>query len=60
MEIPSLSPELAALFAASTGVGVLMMLAGIQKSMLEWRHRRRSCPACGRTIDGRVCRGCTA
>ena len=50
-----LTPELAGLVAATTGVGVLMALAGIEKSMLEWRHPRRQCPACGRKIQRRVC-----
>ena len=52
------TPELTAIFAATTGVGFLMLMAGVQKSMLEWKARRRCCPSCGRSIDGRVCRGC--
>ena len=55
-----LAPELATLFLLTTGVGYLMMLAGVHKSMLQWRSRRRACPACGRTIDGRVCGPCTS
>lgn len=53
-----MSPQLATLFAATTGVGFLMILAGVQKSLLEWRNRRRSCPSCGRLVEGRVCRAC--
>lgn len=52
-----LTPQIAAVFAVTTGVGFLMMLSGIQKSLLEWRQRRRTCPACGRQIHGRTC-GC--
>ena len=48
------SPYLAALLA-STGVGVLMVLSGIQKSALEWRRRARTCPSCGHAISGRTC-----
>ncbi|HSL66089.1 MAG TPA: hypothetical protein VK874_15650 [Gaiellaceae bacterium] len=55
-----MTPQLAGLFAATTGVGFLMMLMGVQKSMLEWRGRRRSCPSCGRRIEGRVCGACTS
>jgi hypothetical protein len=55
-----MSPELAALFAATTGVGFLMMWAGVQKSLLEWRQRRRPCPSCGREIEGRVCSACSS
>ena len=51
-------PQLAGLFAATTGVGFLMVFLGVQKSTLEWRRRRRQCPSCGRTIAGRTC-GCT-
>ena len=54
-----MTPQLAALFAATTGVGFLMLLAGVQKSLLEWRNRRRHCPSCGRLLEGRVCRVCT-
>jgi hypothetical protein len=54
-----LSPQLVAVFAVTTGVGFLMMVSGVQKSMLEWRQRRRTCPSCGRQIAGRNC-GCNA
>ena len=54
-----LSPELIGLFAATTGVGYLMMTMGVQRSLLEWRARRRSCPSCGRLIERRVCTACT-
>ena len=36
-------------------VGFLMMVAGVHKSMLEWRHKRRHCPSCGRILESRVC-----
>jgi hypothetical protein len=55
-----LDPQLAALFAATTGAGFLMIVAGVHKSMLEWRHRRRRCPSCGRILDSAVCRSCTS
>ena len=55
----SLSPELVALFATSTGVGLLMIVAGVQKNALEWRRRRRSCPSCGRVIESQRC-ACTS
>ena len=52
----NLDPGIALLFATTTGAAFLMMMAGIQKRALEWRHRRRVCPSCGRRIDGRTCR----
>ena len=52
----TLDPELAVLFATTTGAAFLMMKAGVQKRALEWRQRKRHCPSCGRRIEGRVCR----
>ena len=54
----TLDPHVATLAAATLGVGWLMALAGIQKSALEWRRRRRICPSCGREIQARVCSSC--
>jgi hypothetical protein len=36
-------------------VGYAMVYAGIHKSALEWRRRRRTCPSCGRQIVARTC-----
>ncbi len=55
----TLTPELAVLFATTTGVGLLMVFSGVQKSALEWRRRRRACPSCGRIIETRRC-ACTS
>jgi hypothetical protein len=55
----ALTPQFAAAFVVTTGVGFLMILSGVQKSLLEWRQRRRTCPSCGRHINGRTC-GCNA
>jgi hypothetical protein len=49
-----ITPQIAALLA-STGVGVWMAVAGVQKSALEWKRRKRICPSCGRHIIGRTC-----
>jgi hypothetical protein len=50
-----------ALFAVLTlAVAWLMLQAGIQKSALEWRRRRRTCPSCGREIIARTCPCSTA
>jgi hypothetical protein len=53
-----LTPQVIALLTC-TGAAVWMALAGMHKNALEWRRRRRNCPSCGRTIDGRVCAKCT-
>ena len=45
------------LLVSTAGVGVLMSLAGLQKSALEWKRRRRICPSCGHELRGRAC-GC--
>ena len=47
------------LVVATLAVGWLMAMAGLQKSALEWRRRRRICPSCGREIEHRVCSSCT-
>jgi hypothetical protein len=45
----------AALVAASTAAGFLMLRAGLAKSALELKRRRRTCPSCGRHIERRTC-----
>jgi hypothetical protein len=50
-----------AIVAVSTlGAGWLMLSAGLQKSALERRRRRRVCPSCGREIQARICPTCTS
>ena len=40
-------------------VGGLMALSGLEKSVLERKRRRRTCPSCGRALEhGRTC-GCS-
>jgi hypothetical protein len=36
-------------------VGVLMMKAGIEKKMLEWRKTERTCAGCGKRLSRPVC-----
>jgi len=50
-----LDPHMAILAASIAGVGFLMSMAGLQKSALEWRRRRRVCPSCGTGLRGRTC-----
>jgi hypothetical protein len=52
-------PHVIMLAAVSLGTGWLMMKAGLAKSALEFRRRRRICPSCGRTIETRVCSICS-
>jgi recombinational DNA repair protein RecR len=52
----ALTPQLLAL---TTGVGAVMILVGLRRGLLEFRKARRTCPSCGRLIDGPVCRRCT-
>ncbi|MGH3049959.1 MAG: hypothetical protein ACRDLK_07360 [Gaiellaceae bacterium] len=51
-------PHIAVLAATTLGVGWLMAKAGLQKSALEWRKRRRVCPSCGREIHAAICSNC--
>jgi hypothetical protein len=47
--------ETALLLASSTSVGVLMMKAGVEKKMLEWRRSERTCAGCGKRLSRPVC-----
>jgi hypothetical protein len=49
-------PQIAALAALVMAVGWTMTFSGLKKHMLEPKQRKRVCPACGRLIQGRVCR----
>lgn len=48
-------PHLAMLIVSTAGVGLWMSLAGMHKSALEWKRRRRICPSCGHELRGRHC-----
>jgi len=54
----TLNLHIAMVAVLTLGVGWMMMSAGLQKSALEWRQRRRICPSCGRQIHARVCTTC--
>jgi ribosomal protein L37AE/L43A len=54
-----LDPNTVMVAVVTTGVGYLMVVAGLHKSMLERRRSTRSCPSCGRTIHARVCSFCS-
>jgi hypothetical protein len=48
-----LDPHVITLAAATLGAGWLMAYAGLSKSALELKRRRRICPSCGRQITAR-------
>jgi hypothetical protein len=48
-------PHFTFLLVSTACVGVLMSVAGLQKSALEWKRRRRICPSCGRRLRGGHC-----
>jgi recombinational DNA repair protein RecR len=52
-------PNIVILALLTSGAGYLMVVAGLHKSLLEWRKSGRSCPSCGRAIHGRVCSFCS-
>jgi hypothetical protein len=51
----TIDPHTAGFLAASTAAGFLMLRAGLAKSALELKRRRRTCPSCGRQIERRTC-----
>ena len=52
--------NLVMLAVVTLAVGYIMTVAGLQKSALEWKRRRRICPSCGHEIRARVCATCTS
>jgi NADH pyrophosphatase NudC (nudix superfamily) len=55
-QMTTLDPQLTTLFAVTAGIGYLMIQSGLQKSMLEWKRRKRFCPSCGRESGSCGCR----
>ena len=54
MNVHTLTLTVSTLIAAG-----LMALSGLEKSQLELKRRRRTCPSCGRALEhGRRC-GCS-
>jgi hypothetical protein len=53
-----MNTHFALLGVLTCGVGYVMLQAGVQKSALEWKRRRRVCPSCGRHMHARVCTAC--
>jgi hypothetical protein len=54
-----MDPHVATLAVVTIGVGYLMTMSGLQKSALELKRRRRTCPSCGKHIHARSCTSCT-
>ena len=54
-----LDPHTMTLAVATLGVGWAMAYAGLAKSALELKQRRRVCPSCGKQIRSAVCTTCT-
>ncbi len=52
--------HVALLAVVTMGSGWVMTQAGLQKSALEWKRRRRTCPSCGKHMAARVCRSCAS
>jgi hypothetical protein len=51
-------PQAATLVVTTLGIGWMMTVAGLKKSALELKQRKRTCPSCGRHIAARVCTNC--
>jgi hypothetical protein len=54
-----LDSHIALIAVVTSGVGYLMVVAGLRKSLLEWRRATRRCPSCGRALTARVCSACS-
>jgi hypothetical protein len=55
-----LNPHIAFALFVTCAVGYLMVVAGLHKSALERKTRRRACPSCGRLLHERVCPRCSS
>ena len=53
-----LDPHVTIAAVSTLAAGWLMITAGLEKSALERRRRKRICPSCGRQIQARVCTAC--
>jgi hypothetical protein len=53
-------PHFAIAAITTLGAAWLMMGIGVEKKLLERRHRRRVCPSCGRDIAASVCARCAS
>ena len=49
-------PQLDVLAALSMAIGYTMLFSGLKKRALELKRGKRTCPSCGHTIVGTVCR----
>jgi hypothetical protein len=49
-------PQILTLAALTMAIGYTMFFSGLKKNMLELKRPHRTCPACGRRIEGDVCR----
>jgi hypothetical protein len=54
----TLDQHAATLAVTTLSVGWMMTVAGLKKSALELKQRKRKCPSCGRHIGARVCTNC--
>jgi formate dehydrogenase maturation protein FdhE len=52
----TLDPQIVMFAALAMAIGWTMAYSGLKKHALELKQRRRTCPSCGREIDGPVCR----
>ena len=52
----SLDPQILILAALTMAIGYTMFFSGVKKHVLELKRPPRTCPACGRRIEGAVCR----
>jgi len=52
----TLDPQIVTYAALAMAIGWTMTFSGLKKHALELKRRERTCPSCGRSISGRVCR----
>jgi hypothetical protein len=52
----TIDPQIVFFAGLAMAIGWTMTFSGLKKGALELKRRERTCPSCGRSIDGAVCR----
>ena len=52
----TVDPQIVSLAGLAMAIAWTMTFSGLKKHVFELKRRERTCPSCGRAIDGPVCR----
>ena len=52
----TIDPQIVCFAGLAMAIGWTMTFSSLKKGVVELKRRERTCPSCGRSIDGAVCR----